>query len=347
MQESSLYVTYDAYKKIPGNEAKLFNQYLLDYFKEKAVPWITKYIEERSQIGCLSRLTNDLPTIHPELSNAKFCDYYKMAINFMNDVEKQYRVDVFRRWVYASINIIAQLFIDKDGKIKDKFLQQMVGANYATLQEVKDALYGKPENQEIITATANVVIGSAAIGVSQILTEEHTLLSNQKYLERFGGIPDDKVTMNTLSQALTFASLGNYLEEDYYLCRIRLFQRFNAVLIDLNSSFPEGHKSVLAGDDLNLMYDRLVLWSPIAGTMDYNLFYNAYLNTYATIVDQLSEANPLYEPILKDIEKRFLKCISDLKDCPNRSQRMQEFSDSLKEIVDLIKEINQSKLAAA
>lgn len=89
LQLATEYSTYKSYLQQPGNEGKNFNDYLLDYFQAKAVPYILRALNNDS-LGLILRITNDLPSVHPELLTARIADQCITAVDFM-DVEQQYK----------------------------------------------------------------------------------------------------------------------------------------------------------------------------------------------------------------------------------------------------------------
>ena len=167
-KHSSLYITFPEYLKQPDNGNKNFNDYLLDYFREKAAPLILKALD--GQFGLLSRIANDLSTIHPELSKSMVVDQFIAAVDFMDDTESQYRSDVLKRWCLASINIISRLFLDKEGKIKTKYLATLINnEKLTTIEEVSHYLYGEPEIPSRIKDIANQIVGSAMHAVVELV----------------------------------------------------------------------------------------------------------------------------------------------------------------------------------
>lgn len=323
--------------KLVGNQNKNFNDYLIDYFKEKSVPIILKAIGT-AQLGLFSRITNDLSTIHPELSHAKIVDQFISAVNFMDDVDTQYRSDVLKRWFFASVNIIAQLFLDNEGRLKNKFLATLVGKKFATIQDVARTLYGEPEDSSRVATISTQIIGSAAVAVTQLLASDQRIIELETYRDRAYGMPKDGIRLQSFFNNLTFDVLKKFLVEDFYLCRLSLTKIFNTALINLCSTLPEQYQVTTLPNDLNGIYDRLIICSPIAGTQDYNDVFNYYLRMLAGYEDELKAKIPELEHEISQFFNHFYECFNDLRDVSDRGERLHILQDTLTQSIETIKD---------
>ncbi len=342
MQFENEYLTYKNYLKQSGNKNKNFNDYLLDYFKIKAVPCILRALNNDT-LGILSRITNDLPDVHPELPISRIADQFITAVDFMND-EQQYKAQTLERWFYASITLITFLFLDRDGLIKDKFLNLLIGQEVknqplTSLQDVKHALYGNPFNQDRASEIAKLVVGSASVAISQIICSDPAVQTIEKYRDRAMGVPEDDIRLAKIQQQCNFEKLRDYMFNDYYLCRIKLFEIQRDFLVAVNNLLPEKDQIKDLQKDLNILIDRLYIHAPVAGTQAYNDVFNFYLHMMETTEKELKLKKPEISSYIDQFMSLSVKCIGDSAHVAQRKPILQALETNL---LDLLNQMRAS-----
>lgn len=335
MQPPNEYFTYKDYLQQSGNKDKNFNDYLLDYFQAKAVPLIVRALNNDT-LGLISRITNDLPSIHPELQTARISDQFKTAVDFMND-DQQYKAQTLERWFYASVTLITFLFLDRDGLIKDKFLNLLIGQQVknqplTSLQDVKNALYKNPFNQERVTEIAKFVVGSASVAISQIICSDQTIQTVAKYRDRAMGIPEDDIRLAKIQQQCNFPKLQDYMFNDYYLCRLKLFEIQRDFLVAVNNGLPQEDQIKDLQKDLNILIDRLYIHAPVAGTQAYNDVFNFYLHMMETTEQDLKKKRPEISSFIDQFMSLSVQCIGNLIRTTERKPVLQTLSENLNEL---------------
>lgn len=310
-EQSSLFQTFSEYRKIAGNEAKEFNDYLLTFFEVKAKPLFLKYFEDNESLGFLGRIANDLTSIHPELTDEMVIyQFTKMA----DGVEREYKDNDMRRWFYVSTFIIASEFLNQEGKLKKKFLKILVDdIQRPDINAVKAALYGNPENPTKVLEIQSQICATAALALIQVLTNRDEISGNAYYKDRIYGIMDEigQVTPQTLAKGLDCDKLKTFFKTDFFLSRIEVLLLQKSFLTSVNALIPE---PVFPDLDiiLNKLIEQLILRAATAGTNEYNhdyKYYSEQFNTYLRMMIIGKETTAELEKFAKEYESNVQKWV--------------------------------------
>lgn len=241
------------------------------------------------------------------------------------------------------MTLITFLFLDHEGLIKDKFLNLLIGHQVknqplTSLQDVKNVLYGKPFNQERALEIAKLVVGSAGVAISQIVASNYTVQTVEKYRDRAQGLPEDDIRLAKIQQQCDFEKLGEFMFDDYYLCRIKLFELQRDFLVAVNNELPSQDQVKDLQKDLNILIDRLYIHAPVAGTQAYNDVFNFYMHMMETTEQELTQKRPEIKSYIDQFMFLSVNCFRNLTHTTQRKPILQNLGGSLFGLLQQIRE---------
>lgn len=331
-EPENLFPTFEKFQQKPGNETKSFNDYLITYFKARAIPYVRVALS--GQLGQLSRITEDLATIHPRLSNKDIIQQYMLAVADLENEKKliehaklaknpnQEKIKrsemqlplILKRWFYASVNIMSHLFLDQSGKIKEMYLKELIDDKFKNLQEVTAVLYGDPETQDKIKRVADQIVGSAALAVIQILVADQEIIDNPIFNARSFGLPSDNINLRNFNKTINYDALKNFLMVDPLLGRIERVRMQKNFLQALNKLLPPEKQINDLDEVLNDLFDKLVLASPNVDSELFDMIYNTYLNRIIHYTQDIGAKEPKLLEILNQFEEISIASLEFSKD---------------------------------
>lgn len=301
------YMTFTEYKEIEKNKNRNFDDYIDAYFREKAMPHIKcAFGQSIEQVGHFSRITNELPSIHQHYTHSDIVRLFLTAMEHLEEVEDNYKDDVVKRWVYALIKPTAFIFLQPDGKIKEKFLKIIAEELGISIQNVSDTLYGSPLNSDRVEAIANQIVGAASVAVSQIISSDPETLHHPRVIPS----PDEEeriLTINCVCNNLSsLQQLMNFFKTDFFLSRSEQMKLQVEFLKDIDSLLPE-HEKLESLEVLNSLLEKLAWDNSIADTAAYR--YSYY--TFYAFLEDTGNTLAKKSPELKDIFNQYKKLNDD------------------------------------
>jgi hypothetical protein len=290
--ESNVYMTFEQFKASQGNENKNFNDYLLAFFKDKAVAYFDKFFQENDQyLGQICRITNDLATIHPQLSNEEIASQFRASVEALEH-EPEFQEELIKRWFFSTTNFITNLFLNDEGKLRKKFQKLLIDKEKGRpdLEAVRRELYGHPEDPERILLIGDRIVASAALAASQIICTDEAVLNEQACVD-IAMSPKMEATdirLQSMLRELKYHTSQEILLEDYFLSRIEFHRQQIKFLNAVNDVLPESQRNPNLQRILDNLLNKVILASPTAGTHSYLAVYGELFNgiyeNYETIL---------------------------------------------------------------
>lgn len=338
--KSTLFMTYAKY--LEQNPNSNFRNYLVAYFDADAKNRIIRAIEGEG-MGNLSRLTNNLPTMHPIVSNRDIIESFKNTVHLLE--ESKDKETTLKRWYYASMDILSKLYLDPQGKIKDELLQTVVGDKYKTLDDVKSALYGNPEDPKKVHAVADQVIASVGLGIQMVLATDKEISDiTTKYHEHSMGMsedPENNVRVADLLPNFGYEDLKNFKLSDYYLCRIEWLNQQKLFLRGANELATDKINNL--DEVVNALYGKVVGASPLVNQEEYDQHFATAFKTFDKFASELMKKNPELADGIDQYRKLRDNTFRELPpaDSKDRPKILENFGERIKTLQEDMKETYQ------